>query len=79
MWNAATTISIKKEFTVLLSSMTDTCYATSNRQENRDIRLAARLDVFEAASILPLQQAKHLNNSHVRHAEYHLLADPDPH
>jgi hypothetical protein len=26
-----------------------------------------------------LQQTRHLNNSHMRHAECHLLADSDPH
>jgi hypothetical protein len=79
MWNAASKNSIKKDFTVLLSSTTDTCYATTDLQENRDIHLAARPDLFGAASNLLLQHAKHLNDSHMRHAEWRLPADPDPH
>jgi hypothetical protein len=57
--------------------MTDTCYATTDWQE--DIRLAARPDLFGAVSNLLLQHAKHLNDSHMRHAEWRLPADADPH
>jgi hypothetical protein len=56
MWNAASTKSIKKTFTVL----------------------QMRPDLFGAASNLLVQQANHLNNLHMRHAECQ-PADPDPH